>query len=174
MALSIQANLANVQEWDATRGSYTDLDPGLYEVTTTDVGEHKGTVKFTVKGTFGSTDVYTPKDMNKDANARKMKAAILSHGAKKEKIEAAGDKLTITEALFVNRKAFLLVTAVEGVDDKGRKLLNDKAFVTPEQAAAWKKAQGDKPAAPAASPAPAANGAAPAGGDAAGLGDLFG
>ncbi len=176
MAISIQANLANVQEWDATRGPLTDVEPGLYEVKTTDVVEHKATVKYSVTGPFGTCEVFIPKDMTKDSNARKMKAAILSHGAKREKIEAAGDKLTITESLFVGRTAFMLVTAVEGVDDKGRKLLNDKAFVTPEQAAAWKKANASKPAAPKADPAPAANGAAPAGAPAgeSGLGDLFG
>lgn len=171
MALNLTANFKGVEAWDATRGGFTDVEPGLYEVTTTEVGEHKATVKFVVKGTFGQAEVYVPKDMTKDANLRKMKAAVISHGAKPEKLEAAGE-ITLSDPLFVNKKAFLLVTKVEGTDDKGRALLNDKAFVTPAQAAAWKKAQKESTPAAKADAAPAANGAGTPPADA-GLGDLF-
>lgn len=172
MALNLTANFKGVQEWDATRGGFTDVEPGLYEVTTIEVGEHKATVKFVVKGSFGQTEVFSPKDMTKESNLRKMKAAVISHGANPAKLEAAGE-ITLSDPLFVNKKAYLLVTKVEGTDDKGRALLNDKSFVTPAQAAAWKKAQKE------ATPAAASNGAAAPAAAAgtppadAGLGDLF-
>lgn len=166
MGINITADLSDVEVWDATRAGFTDVDPGLYEVTTESVDEHKATVKFTVKGSFGTTDLYLPKDMTKPPNKRRMKTALISHGAKADKINATGAALTISDPLFVGRKAWLLVTAVEGVDEQGRKKINDKMFLTPEQAAAWKKAAAEAKAAskangaaaPAASAAPAATG----------------
>jgi hypothetical protein len=178
MPFSITADLTKDSLWDASRGAYPNPPPGLYEVTTKSADEHKATIKFVVSAPgVGEFEIFVPKDMTKESNRRKMKTAIVSHGAKAEVLDKTPN-LTISEKLFVGRKAIVLVTKVEGQDEQGREKLNDRDFVTAEQAKQI-RAQGGA-AAPKkekkADPAPEANGAAPAG-DAAGsspMDDLFG
>ncbi len=140
MAISIKApGVAKAEPWDATK-TFTDLDPGVYKVKTTEVSIHKTSegkeslqVNFdTVEPNAGPGVIYLGLDFSKEANKRKVLTALISHGGKPDRIAAMGDELELVDAFFVGRSAFVNVRLVDDLDAKGRKRLNDKEFVRPE------------------------------------------
>lgn len=134
--------------WDPTKAGAANPDPGLYDGKTTAVEIHekdggKRSLKLTVDlDGFGACDLYLGLDFSKEANQRKMKTAMIAHGMKEEKIPAAlaASGGNITSAFFLNRPCKVLVKAVEGTDALGRPKLNDRDFITAEQAATYKAA----------------------------------
>jgi hypothetical protein len=96
-------------------------------------------------------------------NKRKLITALISHGAKAERIKAAGANLNITEAHFSGKAALVYVreanaeAAAKAKADGRAHALNDKEFIRPEDFVELTKA-----AAAVGAPTPAAAGAAPA------------
>lgn len=136
MAISIKVNLANDSAWDATK-TFEDLDPGVYKVKTTGVEIHTKEGKQSLKISFETLDpvkgkpgdIYIGLDFTKEANRRKLLTAMISHGAKEEKIKAMGAALEITDSIFLGKEALVNVRLVDDVDEKGRKRLNDREFI---------------------------------------------
>jgi hypothetical protein len=175
---SIPVNFQGVEPWDPTKGGVNDPDPGAYACKVTKAVEYakddgKKSIKVTVAGPFGETDLYLGLDFSKGGNVRKLATAIQSIGIDYAALQAKGS-VNVTSAWFMGKDGkgapcFIIVKAVEGTDAQGRKKLNDKEFATKAQFEAYNAAMasGGAPAngAPAASGTPA-NGA---GGDLASL-----
>lgn len=176
MAISIPMNLSDASE----RGSYAEVEPGIYAGKTKSIEPHGDkSIKFTVDLDNGqTTDIYLGTDLTKVGNRNSWYGMLASHGKNMEKIKAAGDKFTFSDAMVLaegKNACFILVTKVDGMDDQGRPKLNDKTFVSKERAEALKAAGGKRVAAPAngaaGAQAPAGGAPAPAGTPAANLFD---
>jgi hypothetical protein len=144
-------------------GGMTEVDPGAYKGKTTAVEVYNSgkSLKFTVDlGEAGECDLYPGLDVTKQGNRNGIITALASHGKNVEKIKAARDGFTLTPKFFVGVECYVLVTKIDGIDDQGRPLLNDKAFITKERFEVLVKS-GAKPHRKADASAPAGNGAAP-------------
>jgi hypothetical protein len=171
MALNLAVNLGAVDLWDPTKGGTANPPPGAYEVVTKEVDVHAKGDKKSIKvvseiTSLGMTvETYLGLDTSKPSNAQKIKTALVSHGANAEKVRGT-TQATLTDAMFVGRKAYMIVKKVDGVDEKGREKLNDRDFCTAEQFKAYSDAQSKV----AGTPPPANGAGAPA---AAGVAGLF-
>jgi hypothetical protein len=172
-------DFTNVPLADPTKDGINDPNPGAYRARSTVSVPHTSkeggsSIKVTValQG-GGETDLYLGLDGSKPYNISKIKTALASMGVAVEKI----GKLDIGPQHFMGRDGkgadcYVIVRAVEGVNAKGQKKLNDKGFATKEQFEAYNAAQGGTAPANGATPAGAAT--APAAGASAALAGLFG
>lgn len=134
---------------DPTKPAVNDPPAGAYRARSTGSEAHTSkaggsSIKVTVdlQGA-GSTDLYLGLDGSKPFNISKIKTAFASMGVPVEKI----GKLDVQPSHFMGRDGkgadcFVIVTAVEGVNEKGQKKLNDKNFATREQFEAYNAAHG--------------------------------
>jgi hypothetical protein len=172
---SIQADLSNADPWDPTK-TFEDLPVGIFDVKTTEVEEYqkpggKRSLHFVfevtstgpAKGKRGDIYIGLDFEAGQGVNKRKLITSLNSHGAKAERIKAAGANLNVTEAHFLGKPAIVYVreanaeaTARAKADGRAR-ALNDKEFIRPEDRAELLKALEavSAPAAPAPAGAPA-------------------
>lgn len=167
-----QPNGKAVELWDPTKPPISDPDPGVYAGNTTGAALHtsqdgKQSIKVTVALDSGvETDIYLGLDFSKAGNPKKMATALASVGLPVEQL-AAQKEFEIQPGFFLGpdlkgRPCHVIVKAVEGVDAKGRKKLNDKEFATEDQAKQYREALANGKAPGAATTSTAGgNGATP-------------
>ena len=155
----IQVNVGNAGPVDVMM---QDPSEGPHEITILDVkqttkeGEGgKTSLRFSVSDTepgsptFGTqTMIIIGTDWTKPFNLGHLVNSLLSIGANPEKIKGV---IRVNPAIWRGKKAFMFVKAKpEGeVDDRGRRALADKNFITPSQYTAAKKVEALRGAAPA-------------------------
>jgi hypothetical protein len=138
MSFSFKVNLSDAK---VRTGGAAEIEPGVYKGKTISCEPYNGgkSIKFEVDcGEAGVAEIYVGTDFTKAGNKNGALTALASHGKNVEKIKQAGDSFVLTEQFFLNKECFVIVRKVEGVDDQGRPLLNDKSFLPPDRYEAMK------------------------------------
>lgn len=138
MSFAIKMNLSDAK---VRTGGMTDMEPGVYVGKTTACEPYNNgkSVKFTVDcGEAGECEIYLGTDVEKQGNRNGWLTALVSHGKNVDKIKAAGAEFVANEKFFLGNTCYVVVRKVDGTDDQGRPLLNDKAFLPKDRYEAMK------------------------------------